>query len=103
METKSKSKSHKRPVKKVRLYTFWGNQDIDSFICMPLSKWNKILEGMECSQGAYSWYEGRRTHVTWLFNQKLRGSCKGCFSITSDEQDYVDSECLEAIDVTQYE
>ena len=103
METKIKKHAKRRPKKKVELYTDWGNQDIDSSIRMPLSKWNKILEGMECSQGAYSWYEGRRTHVTWKFNKSLMGSCKGRFSITSDEQDYVDSECLEAIDVFYYE
>lgn len=75
----------KRTVKRVALRAYWGNGDANSEIRMPLSSWKKILDGMGCEKGGYSWYEGRRHHVVWRFNMPYRQGPRGTFSIDGED------------------
>ncbi len=75
----------KKTFKRVALRAFWGNGDAESEIRLPLSKWKKILGGLEYEKGGYSWYEGRRYHVVWRFNMPYRQGTKGTFSIDGEE------------------
>ncbi|MDT4761142.1 hypothetical protein [Sphaerochaeta sp. PS] len=52
---------------------------------MPLSKWKKILEGMEFVKGGWSWYDGERYHVSWSFNKSNSPKGKGTFTISSND------------------
>jgi len=69
------------PVRKVYLTACWGNGDASSDTVITEAKWLKIEEGLRFSKGAYAWYEGKRYHVTWSFNQREEGS----FSIDGDD------------------
>jgi len=80
----------KKTVKRVSLRAFWGNDDAESEIRLPLSKWKKILDGLEYKKGGYAWYEGRRFHVVWRFNKPNKRGSKDNFSIDADDG----SECI---------
>lgn len=72
-----------KEVKKVLLRSWWGD-GADSEIVLPLSVWKKILAGMEYEKTAYSYYEGKRVHVTWTFNSQCDDE-PGCYSIDGED------------------
>lgn len=100
MKSEKKVISRRKP-KKVSLTAWWGNNDASSSVIIPLSKWKKILDGMEFIKGGYSWYEGRRFHVIWKFNKEYNQLGKGLFTIYGDEdgRDCVRDEPLSSIRV----
>ncbi len=58
--------------KKPRIYVIltavWGNDDADSTIKVSRRRWKEIQEGAEYETSAWSWYEGTRYRVTWIFS-----------------------------------
>jgi hypothetical protein len=51
------------------LTAFWGNDDAESTIKVSRRMWKKIQEGAEYKKSTWSWYEGHRYSVSWLFAQ----------------------------------
>lgn len=100
MKSEKKVISRRKP-KKVSLTAWWGNNDASSSVIIPLSKWKKILDGMEFIKGGYAWYEGKRYHVTWVFNKQYSQLGEGLFTINDDKDggECVRDEPLSSIDV----
>jgi hypothetical protein len=55
----------------VEVTAYWGNDDAESSIKLSRRRWNAILNGDEYTKSTWSWYEGKRSPVTWSF---LNGS-----------------------------
>jgi len=49
---------------------FWGNDDADSSIKLSSSNWEKIQLGAGFEKPAWSYYEGKRSRVCWVFKNK---------------------------------
>lgn len=58
-----------RPMVRVRAY--WGNSEADCVIRIPRSKWMAIQNGASFSKRTWSWYEGKRESVEWVFANGL--------------------------------
>ena len=55
---------------KVTVTAFWGNDDASSTIRISKAKWTKILAGEGLHKPAWSWYEGKRSRVSWVIEDK---------------------------------
>jgi len=56
-----------RPRVHVELTAFSGNDDVESRIKVSRRRWHEIQDGAEYLISAWSWYEGRRSRVSWSF------------------------------------
>ena len=53
------------------LTVYWGNADVDSTIKVSRRRWKAIREGAKFVTSSWSWYEGHRDSVTWVFENGL--------------------------------
>lgn len=60
-----KSNTARRPF--VQVTALWGNDDAESVIELSRKRWSQILAGASYTTCAWSWYEGERYRVTWVF------------------------------------
>ena len=51
----------------VALTAYWGSDEADSTIKLSAKKWNEIRAGAQLEKDAWSYYEGQRFRVVWLF------------------------------------
>lgn len=51
----------------VEVKAYWGNDDAESTIKISRRRWSAILNGDEYIKTTWSWYEGKRSPVTWSF------------------------------------
>ncbi len=56
---------------KVKLTAFWGNDDAESTIIIPSNTWDDINKGGSYSLNADSYYEGNKSEVVWVFENKI--------------------------------
>lgn len=61
-------KNKKKPRIYVELTAFWGNDDADSTIRISSREWQQICDGAEYDTFGSSYYEGKRSSVSWKFN-----------------------------------
>jgi len=59
------------PRRKIALTATWGNDDADSTVKLSPKTWRLIEAGAEHTRGTWSYYEGKRYHVTWHFQSGL--------------------------------
>lgn len=71
-------KKAKHPRIYVSLTAYWGNDDAESTIKVSRRRWKAIREGAEYIASTWSWYEGQRESVTWVFENS-------CVSIHGDD------------------
>ena len=69
----------------VTLIACWGNDDADSEIKISRRQWSAIKAGESYERGAWGWYEGRRQHVLWSFEDRL----VSVFPSDSDGGEYI--------------
>jgi hypothetical protein len=48
----------------------WGNDDVLGSIKVSRLRWKKILSGEYYDTTSYSYYEGKRSIVNWVFDNK---------------------------------
>lgn len=60
-------KKARKPRVYVELTAVWGNDDAESTIKISRRRWAAICAGAEYETSAWSWYEGMRSAVVWIF------------------------------------
>jgi hypothetical protein len=51
----------------IELTAVWGNDDADSKMKVSRRRWRQLQDGAEYEATAWSWYEGKRSSVSWRF------------------------------------
>jgi len=54
----------------IELTAYWGDDDASSTIKISEAQWKKIQAGAGYEKSGWSWYEGIRYQVTWVFKDK---------------------------------
>lgn len=78
--------------KQVRLHVFWGNDDAESTLYIPLSDWHRVKIGGHLEYKTKGAYEGKVFKVLWEFEQKtitIHDLKEGCVRISEEPLEYL--------------